>query len=487
MKIQGNDYNFGRVVYLTICRQDYDPALQYFNTPGLKDQGVTIVFDPKTNPQWNTRIDFWVKHSGPGTTSGSNAAFSIATIDLYNIGPALQQFMNAYNAYVDQRPSAKYDGTKPYWAESNIRKYACCLKVGYKDGPLTTIFSGYIGSYNVERKQNNSTVDNVWHLYAQYPAAQGNSTVGEKNKATSGEDYSELAKKQIQQTFVSGEELIRAAVMQFPRETYALTAAPNLPQEETFAILQQTQIPTQTKLVALPAVREINNENFDQFFKIRYQHYRTGEEYPEVKKMWQEKTPMTSWNMDYEFLQSALEEIADKKNCYAYIDKDDNTGMQTIYIYPAGLKNTPYVAQNADFVIEDFRNLRRQPGVSGSMLQLDMMMEPSVKPGDTFELTLSNKFTTRLKEANTMPSFQASTGGTMANSTTVFAGGNFLGLSNVLSSVEKSNAMAQWGNVFGNIYVSNFVVHQGSTHANDWSTQVDCSGVVLPSGEVKTI
>lgn len=466
MLINGNNYNFGRVVYLTICRNGYNPARQFYGDINSQE-GVTIAFDPTTNPQLNTRIDFWVKKSGysqDGTT-----AISKAKIDIYNIGPALQQFMNAYNAYSE---------TDSRWAEQAVKKYACCLKLGYKDGPLKTIFCGYIGSYNVERIQNDSTVDNVWHLYAQYPTP-GVPMVGEANKAVNGEDYKELAQQWINQTFVSGEEYLKAAVMASPRETFALIAAPNLPEGETFSITNQSPIPTQTKLVALPEIREITNENFDKFFQIKYQHFRTGEEYQDVKEMWQKQNPMTAWNMSYDYLPVALEEIANAKKCHAYLDKNDDTGMQTIYIYPAGEK--PYQNQSADFIIEDFRNLRRPPAVSGSMLQLDMMMEPTAKPGDSFELTISKGFK---KSQNNTFSFSVNISESTATAGTVFAGSNFMGMSNVIAEKEKLEAIKGTGNIFWTKYIAIFVVHQGSTHSSEWSTQVDCGNIVLSSGDV---
>lgn len=466
MRINGNDYNFGRVVYLTICRNGYNPARQFYGDPDSKE-GVTIAFDPLTNPQLNTRIDFWIKKSGFGLDGST--AITKAKIDIYNIGPALQQFMNAYNAYSE---------TESRWAEQAIKKYACCLKVGYKDGPLTTIFSGYIGSYNVERVQNDSTIDNIWHLYAQYPTP-GVPMVGVSNKAVSGEDYKELAKQWITQTFVSGEEYLKAAVMAFPRETSALVAAPNLPEEETFSITNQSIIPNQTKLVALPDVREINNANFDTFFQIKYQHFRTGKEYQDVKEMWQKQNPMTAWNMSYEYLPTALEEIANAKKCHAYLDKNDETGMQTIYIYPAGEK--PYANQNADFVIEDFRNLRRPPAVSGSMFQLDMMMEPTAKPGDSFELTITEGFR---KTYNNTYSFSVNIPESTALAATAFAGANFMGISNVITEKEKKAAIKGTGNVFWTKYIAVFVVHQGSTHSAEWSTQVDCTNIILPEGDI---
>lgn len=473
MEINGNHYNFGRVVYLTIARNMIDarsPVSLYGSEPDV----ITIAFDPKRNPQWNTRIDFWVKHTGQTMSANANSAYALANIDIYNIGPALQQFMDAYNAHDDSGS----------WKETNVKKYSCSLQVGHSGGKRTTIFTGFIGSWNLERKQNDSTVDNIWHLYAQYPGGS-EKVVSETDKAVSGVDYSSEAQQELPQTFISGEEYLKAAIMAYPRETYAYVAVDEMPKEESFIATisgsSYAQEQTQTNLVALPASREITTANFDQFFTIKYQHFRTGEEYPQVKEMWQRQEAMTAWKMDYSNLSNALSEIAAKKNCHALIQLDENTGMQTVYIYPAG-RPAYNPIRGADFVITDFQNLRRQPGVSGGGLQLDMILEPNAKPGDTFELRISDGF--RMKYGNKL-SFQPNFDGTMSNATTVFSGANFIGVSNVLSDNEKKTAMSQVGNVFGNKYVGIFVVHEGSTHTADWSTQVDCWGVVLNSGEVK--
>lgn len=472
MEIKGNIYNFGRVVYLTIARNMIDTRSPT-SLIGSKPDVITIAFDPKRNPQWNTRIDFWVKHTGQTMSANANSTYALANIDIYNIGPALQQFMDAYNEH-DNSGS---------WKETNIKKYSCSLQVGYAGGKRTTIFTGFIGSWNLERKQNDSTVDNVWHLYAQYPGG-GEKVVAEEYKATSGVDYASTAQQELPQTFITGEEYLKGAIMAFPRETYAYVAVDEIPKEESFIATimgAQAQEQTQTNLVALPASREITPANFDTFFTIKYQHFRTGEEYPQVKEMWQRQEAMTAWNMDYSNLSSALSEIAAKKNCHATIQLDENTGMQTVYIYPAG-KPAYKPGKGADFVITDFQNLRRQPGVSGGGLQLDMLLEPNAKPGDTFELRISKGF---YRKYGNKLSFEPNFSDSMANATTVFSGANFLGVSNILTDDEKKTAMSQVGNVFGNKYVGIFIVHQGSTHTTEWSTQVDCWGVVANSGDIQ--
>lgn len=469
MIIKGNNYNFGRVIYLTIAKTTID-AQNALNTTSDSDV-VVIAFDPKKDQQLNTRIDFWVKHTGESMSSNANAAYSLANIDVYNVGPALEQFMNAYNDA----------NNKGMWLSNTIRRYACSLQVGYTDGTKTTIFTGFISSWYVERMQSGTTVDNVWHLYAQYPTTD-TKFITEDTKAVSGEDYLETAKQELPETFVSAEEYLRGAIMAYPRETYAYVALPDGQNAESFSIIDQLmKKPEQTYLTALPATREITPANFDKFFTIKYQHYRTGEEYPLLKQEWQKREAMTAWDMDYSILSNVVSSIAAKKNCHATIQMDENTGMQTIYIYPAG---KPQYRPNvkADFVIENFQNLRRQPGVAGNQLQLDLIMEPSIKPGDLIELTITEDFASDYKNKL---SFEPNFGGVMPNAYQAFGGANFIGMHNFGARSEQKQAMAQHGNVFGNKYVAVFVIHQGSSHSAEWATQVDCYGVILADGSVK--
>lgn len=470
MIIKGNNYNFGRTIYLTIAKSTIDTkkAITTETDPDM----VVIAFDPKKDPQLNTRIDFWVKHTGSSMSTGANAAYSLANIDVYNIGPAIEQFMNAYNSAND----------KGMWKVDSIKRYACSLQVGYSGGKRTTIFTGFISSWYVERIQTESTIDNVWHLYAQYPNVD-TKFVSEDIKATSGQDYAEPAKQGLQQTFVSAEEYLKAAIMAYPRETYAYKPMPEICPIESFSLVDQyIKKISEPDLVALPASRIITSSDFDQFFTIKYQHFRTGEEYPQLKYEWQKQEAMQSWDMDYSILSDVVSSIAAKKNCHATVQLDENTGMQTIYIYPAG---RPQYKPNvkADYVIENFQNLRRQPGVAANQLQLDMMLEPGAKPGDLFELTITDKFATDYKNKL---SFEPNFSGTMPNAMTSFGGANFLGMYSYGEKTVREKAMAQHGNVFGNKYTAIFVVHRGSSHTPEWATQVDCVGVVLADGSVKT-
>ena len=63
------------------------------------------------------------------------------------------------------------------------------------------------------------------------------------------------------------------------------------------------------------------------------------------------------------------------------------------------------------------------------------------------------------------------------NWATVFAGANFDGLSNTITNIKTKDAAKQTGNVFNKKFVAINVMHQGSTHTNEWSTQVDCANV----------
>ena len=465
MLLNGVNYNFGRVVYLTLARLANAPDT---DSEVLidKDDVVTIAYDPKTNPNWVSRIDFYVRNVWQ--SNSGDPVFSIANIDLFNIGPALQQFMNAYNEYTK---------TGGKWKETQIQRYACCLQVGYAGGRRTTIFSGMISSYNVERIQTDVTVDTVWHLYCQYPG--GNETLLEETKkATSGADYRAMAQQASSQAYMSPEERLKMAIMAERRQVYTLVPVETSEDAEIklsfFTTVKKDE--SETQLTPLPSVRKITQENFDKYFEIRYKRIPGGKEYTDVKQMWQKRESFYDWNRNYESLSSAISEIAHAQNCYAYMSVDWSTGKQIIYIYPAG-KPKLEADEKANFVIEDFQNLRRAPGVSGGTLQLDMLLEPGVRANDTFELKLSEGFKTRLQKSNTLPSFEPNMSGVSPNATTLFAGANFIGTHNTLSDAERKESAAQVGNVFNLKYIALFVVHQGSTHKAEWSTVVDCVNI----------
>lgn len=476
MLINGNNYNFGRLIYLTIIRNVSNAALQSKNWSSKaleQSDNITICFDPKRDVNLNTRIDFYIKHLGDAGV-GNNGYLTTANIDIYNIGPALQQFLDAYNAY-------KSEG---HFAGVNTKKYAAVLQVGYQGNEKrTTIFAGRISSFVMERQQNNSTVDNVWHFFCQYPTAEENGTLDD-NKAQSGTNYAIEYGDTFDpnQTYTSWENLLKTAICARRREIFTLQGVDENAYKysfETDVDLEDPLSEKSTPLVVQPQMVAINLQDFSKYYKIEYRVSKRSIELKTVKEYWQQQVPVNGWQINTSNVQKLATNIARAVNCHARVELNEQTGIQTIYIYPAGwAEQVPYRGK-ADYLIVDYQNLRKPPQVSANMLQLDMLMEPSMRPGDTIELQISPDF----QKIHPHPTFEANYS-SMANATTVFAGANFLGQTVLAEDEKRRNAIASAGNIFNTQFIARIVEFRGSSHTSEWSTNVDCYGVVVNGKEL---
>lgn len=481
MKIKGNDYNFGRVIYLTFIRDITNAQLQKeaFTSAYLENKGVvTIAFDPKRNPQLNTRIDFYVKHLGDAMV-GNNGVYATANIDVYNIGPALQDFFDAYNAY-------KFDG---HFKDVNTKKFGVVLQVGYSGGAKTTVFAGHVSSFVVERQQNNSTIDNVWHFFCQFPSPIQTGVEGD-NKAVNGTDYSAPEYWNPNQSLISWEQYLKLAIMAHDRETYSLEKVVGKIVGESFsetdAVRNYLGLDNgEESLMCLASHTEkITPYNFDKHYSIVYKVTDRSPILEKTKKYWQQKVGVTSWNLNVANLQQTVNSIARATNCHARIELSE-TGHSTIYIYPAGIfdriaQGQERFSEKADYIIVDYQNLRNPPQVSANMFQVDMIMEPDMRPGNTIELQISQDFLDKHPHPTFQPNFS------MANTATVFAGANFMGLAQMNEDDRKRQAIASAGNIFYTQFITTIVEHRGSSHLSEWSTKADCYGVVS-NGQRRTL
>ena len=480
MILGGDKHNFGRVIYLTFIRDITNQQLQSskFTSKQLEEKGaITICFDPKRDPQLHTRIDFYVKHMGE-VAVGNNGVYTTANIDVYNIGPGLQQFFDAYNAY-------KFDG---HFKDVHTKKFAVVLQVGYEGGAKTTIFAGHISSFVVDRQQNNSNVDNVWHFFCQYPSPQQDTTAG-VNRATSGEDYSKIEYWNPQRSVPSWEEYLKQAIMAHDRVVYSLESIITKLEGDSFEVSNKAidyieTLKSGTKeeelMCVSPHTEKITPYNFDKNYTIEYRVSKRSKLLEKTKQYWQQKVGISTWNINTANLQQTVSSIARATNCHSRIELDENTGHQTIYIYPAGWPEEVVYKGKADFVITDYQGLRKPPQVAANMLSLDMMMEPSMRPGNTVELRISDSFLATHPHPTFEPSFS------MSNTATVFAGASFIGLAQLGEEDKKKNAIASVGNIFNSQFVATIVEFRGSSHSAEWSTKVDCYGIVV-NGTRRTV
>lgn len=471
MLLNNSKNNFGRVIYLTFIRDITNAQLQnqVFTSAQLEQKGaITICYDPKRDPQLHTRIDFYVKHMGE-VAVGNNGVYTVANIDVYNIGPALQQFFDAYNAY-------KFDG---HFQGVDQKKFAVVLQVGYEGGAKTTIFAGHISSFVVDRQQNNSTVDNIWHFFCQYPDPQQNGQLT-TNKATNGEDYSTIDYWNPQRSVYSWEDYLKQAIMAHDRVTYSLQEVISNLEGDSFEATDAVtdfinkNLSTEDKLMCVvPKTEKITPYNFDKNYTIEYRVSKRSVVLEKTKQYWQQKVGVSTWNINVANLQQTIASIARATNCHSRIELDENTGHQTIYIYPAGWPEEISYYGKPNFTITDYQGLRKPPQVAANMLSLDMMMEPSMRPGNTIELKITSDFLATHPHPTFEPSFS------MSNTATVFAGASFIGLAQLGEDEKKKNAIASVGNIFNSQFVATIVEFRGSSHSAEWSTKVDCYGIVV--------
>lgn len=463
MKLNGKEYNFGRLVYVTLIRSDLASS-NFMRTDMDKvlGNGITLCYDTARDVNFCTRIDFWVRHTDG--RSSENPIYSLCKLDLYNVGAGIRQFINAYDQY-----------NQGYWKQEDIKRFGLVIQVGYRDAPLTTIFSGWVASYNVERQQSDKSVDEIYHLYAQNPGQVPTPLTDQK--ATSGDDYIEKAiyDTAAPQTFVTGDAYIRDTVMKRQREVRVSHDVPMLNSSESWTI-QNGSIEkgaTTSQSLATPDYITITPLNFDKYFTIKY--IKAGNktvEDADLKKEWTTFNNFRTFPLDYSKLPNAIHDIVSSRNCDSNIELDFETGLQIIYIWRAG---SPIAAPKGlktgrNWEIINFQNLQKSPTVSAGMIQFELMLEPTMKNMDTIELKLDNNW------AGATPSFNISFGN-MANAATVAAGANFAGIYNTIKTDEKKAAMIGYGNVFDKRFYILFLEHSGSTHTADWTTRAECYGL----------
>lgn len=458
-----NKANLGRRVYVYLSKNEFSNSdITSGKAPTANSARVVLAYDPSRDVNLCTRIDFWVRHVGQ--SSGVNGgAYVICNLDLYNIGPAIRQFLDAYNQY-----------NQGFWKATETKKYSVMVQVGYKNKPLQTIFVGYVGSFNVEWVQTDKSVDEVWHLFSQWPDVID--VPQEENKASPGEDYAPSALTNVLQTYKSGEAALRDTVMHQKRTVYVRTADTDAKMKIAgFEMRNDAETATPQMSVSPvlinPVKLQITPANFDTYFSIKYVKSLNGKEPdPELKEQWTRQQQLQSFVLGYDNLPKALRDIAMVDYCDCYVEVDMDTGKQIIYIYRIGNQIRSDAKGGKQWTITNFENLHKAPTVSAGMIQFDMVLEPRIKNMDTITLKLDSSW----KRA--VPSFNMNFNNAKY-ATTVFGGASALGIYNVTASDKAQKAMAGFGNIFEKAFYALFIEHTGSTHTDTWSTKVDCYGL----------
>lgn len=446
------DYNFGRVVYVTLQPAEFDSTDKSVNAADPK--AITLVYDPTENINFCSRIGFWIR---PTQSDGDGPGMKIATIDLYNVGPAIRQFLNAYN---------EFDNIG-LWRADHITRYKVALQVGHKSkgkAARFTIFSGWINSFNVERQQTESTVDNIWHLYCQdiidMPQPK-------KVDIISDAEQRKRAILQARKTYLSGDLYIREIIMAQPRSVLAPTPTTIVSGESSFTV--NSEASGESTLVSLPTVTmPITPANINQYYEIRYVQPYQYDEPDETLRQEFEETAFVSFPLDTSSLPQALIEVAGIRRCHAEVRPDPMRGKIFIYIYRAGKPTVNSVTKKKEpWVITNFQNLLTPPTIGGKMLRLDLLLEPRMLVQDSVELKIDKDFL-----AHNVPSFGLDLGG--KEHFLPQAAGSNVGLAYNVADPDHLDAMKEFGNIFNRQYKILVLEHQGDTHTNQWSTRIQC-------------
>lgn len=462
-----SDVYFGRRVRLTIVPFSVTTestlwAMGVVDNPN-PEEGITLEFNRKGSSTKNKqtasdlcpRIDFWVMHAGEEITeAGSIPMNQQAKIDLYNIGPSLKQYLDAYNKYID--------------GSENIPKFGVTLQVGNdgldSEGSISTIFVGFLSSFNVERVQTDKTVDDVWHLLCWYPF---NSDIPDEASIVTKltrEVLIDEAQKIASNPVGTAESCLKEWIMSEPRCVYKQSKINNIIKDSN-VITQQSGSDIKT---ISPIRTDITPDNFNNFFEIRYLSDKNkNSENKELKQVW-EKQKFRYINVPACELHQGINFIARYLNCKAEVVLNEETGKLTINIYQAGARLIN--SYEADYNIINFQNLVRPPEVSANLLTITMLLDPSVRIGKTVSLLLDESFNGK------QPSFIANF--SQGTATNVFAGTNFAGQYTYTQTPDAQKAMENYGNIFNKQYFIRFVEFQGSTHNNTWTTKMECYGVI---------
>lgn len=456
---------FGRRVRLTIVPFDVTTesslwVSRFVDNPS--SEGITLEFNRKGSSTKNEqkasdlcpRIDFWVRHSAEQITeAGSIPMNQQAKIDLYNIGPSLKQYLDAYNQYLN--------------ATAKIPKFGITLQVGNdgldSEGSISTIFVGFLSSFNVERVQTEKTVDDVWHLLCWYPFNSDMPEASLVNELTK-EGLKAEAQKIASNPVGTAESCLKEWIMSEPRCVYTQSKINNIITDSNI-ITQQTSSDIKT---ISPSIQKITSDNFSKFFQIRYlSDGNKDSENEELKQVWKNQK-FRNINVPVCELHQGINFIARYLNCKAEVVLNEETGKTTINIYQAGARLIN--SYEADYNIINFQNLVRPPEVSANLLTITTLLDPSVRVGKTVSLLLDVSFNGK------QPSFIANF--SQGIETNVFAGTNFAGQYTYAQTPDAQKAMENYGNIFNKQYYIRFVEFQGSTHNNTWTTKMECYGVV---------
>lgn len=454
MIINGAPVNFDRKIYLTIAKNSVATSGQ--EIAGKSGSGIiTLVFDPQKDRQYCPRIDAVV--SQVGRFIDRNPVNSTAKISVWNLSDEIKQFLDGYNAFNNR-------GVPFNMVEA--KKSAVVLQVGYGN-VRHTIYRGWIGSFFIERRQNEDVVDNVWHFTCAYPGIDV-PAIADRDRAVSGTNYlNDTELTDFLQTSMSPELQLKEIVYRYPRTVY-VNATTKAQSAASFIRNLGVEIDEQEQnqtLTLIPATAKITPENFAQHFVIKYVSDSRGTDpNDKLKKEWQKELAMFSTPVDMTNLESGIDMLAILMNCRARFGQVLDDGRQEILIWRAGTDAT----SSKNWVIKNFQNVLQPPQIGMGGIVVPIMLEPDIRPMDSLELQIDDTFT-----GSKLPSFMASLD--RMSYQAFVAGNNFAGVGQIANSTNAEKS-AKYGNIFFKRYNISHVEHSISTHTETWRTVITTRG-----------
>lgn len=477
MKIDGKNVLFDRKVYVTISKFSLSEVLKKKEV--LDNKSLTLCYDTQSSILYRNRIDFIISMNG-------DQDLKKAKIDLYNLGPEIRQFLNAYNQ--QENNSMLLLKNEAHWS--------IIVQVGYDGMALETIFSGFIHSFNMERRQTSSDVDEIWHLYCSNLPQVDKALVYIKDmKAVSGKDYGgdKEFNTMYKQSYTWERYLLEIIgnnfVLLHPEpiakepewNRTPMLASENVKTINSVALIKEAMggqpdqntmsvIPTQQNNMTRIKYVNADRETILKNFKVYYSYPGGIKEDEELKYKWQHNGT-GKVEVKANDLLGALKVFAKRIDACECAMLQKPNGFTYVYIWKAGAggKKRHLLPTAKVWKIHNFQNVISNPDINDGALQISIILEPGIRAQDGLKLEIDDKIPSEHVSFNMNYGDSAYFINQFSN---VNVGGGAIGSTNTYN---KASAQ-KYGNIFFKKYLIVEVVHQGSTHEATWQTTMRCVG-----------
>lgn len=479
MKIGNIDYNFDRVVRLTLFNAcgpvndktgvqkienviviEYDPLSYVYENPKNPTEGRK-----KTKEGSVARIDFEVINIGPENRN-QKPGFT-ANIKLYNTTDEISQAVAQNGNFGDYEGIANPSTRQKKYSEFMNSRLQCKLEVGYSNGQggstLHTLFQGYVNSTFSSRNGAEWITElrcfNRDDTSQQYPETCIVPGFEDYNERKVVERSKEMYKidtwEEMFKLQVISKELTRPGIGSYGQEK-------NSRQVSNYSVV-------------INALERIPS-NFDEWFEIRYIS-KPGNPVPNQKLEEKLKNfKIKGFSTSKRDLDSSLNDLCAFKGLnlgWARYSSPDGGELKRIFlVWQAGDSKEIAEGNKADIVIPNYYSLVQPPTVNGGgNMTIKMMLYPTAKPFqsvslmtvDTGEVAADFDKSYAAFNAKKLTETQQSIAGNLSGNFTPMIQGPY-GIV-VYESDRKSK-----GYMFNKAFPIIKVVHTGSTHKKDWYT-----------------